>query len=156
VGYRPRFPRQAKRYSSRSDAILSKGCQLFHKLLTINALTSGVSGPVWHCSVEFHEGAINVLAMELRDPQLDVIARGVVWWEPPEVTLSDQNDFLCRVMCRGSWEDVQHVEKVYGEEALRRALGHAKPGVFDPASWHYWHYRLGFESVPELPRRPFV
>jgi len=94
--------------------------------------------------------------MELHDRQLEGIARGVVWWEPPDVTLSDQDDLLCRVMSRGSWEDVQHVEKVFGEEALRSALCHAKPGVFDPASWHYWHYRLGIEPVPELPKRHFV
>jgi hypothetical protein len=94
--------------------------------------------------------------MALIDPKLENIAREVVWWEPPEVTLSDQNDFLCRVMVLGTWEDVQHVEKVFGEEALRAALIHSRPGVFDPASWYYWHYRLGFEHVPELPKRTFA
>ncbi len=94
--------------------------------------------------------------MPVRDPQLENIAREVVWWEPPEVTLSDQDDFLCRVMVLGAWEDVQHVERVFGEDALREALNHSKAGVFDPASWHYWHYRLGIEPVPELPKRTLV
>jgi hypothetical protein len=94
--------------------------------------------------------------MALHDQQLEDIAREVVWWESPEVTLSDQGGFLCRVMVLGTWEDIQRVEKVFGEEALRAALHHARPGVFDPASWHYWHYRLGIEPVPELPKRTFV
>ncbi len=94
--------------------------------------------------------------MATRDPQLEDIAREVVWWDPPQVTLSDQNDFLCRVMALGTWKDMQHVEKVFGEEALREALRRSRPGVFDPASWHYWHYRLEIGPVPELPKRTFV
>jgi hypothetical protein len=94
--------------------------------------------------------------MALRDPQLEKIAREVVWWEPPEVTLSDQGDFLCRVMARGSWKDVRYVEKLFGDEALREALRHSRPGVIDPASWHFWHYRLGIEPVPEAPKRIFA
>ena len=93
--------------------------------------------------------------MQVNEPQLQRIARGVVWWEPPEATIADQDNFLCRVMARGFWEDVQYTKNMYGEEAFRTALRHAKPGVFDPASWHYWHHRLGFDSVPELPVRKF-
>lgn len=94
--------------------------------------------------------------MALLDPQLENIARGVVWWEQPGVTLSDQNDFLCRVMARGFWEDIKYVESIYGEEAFREALRHCRPGVMDPASWHYWHYRLGIDPVPEAPKRTFA
>ena len=93
--------------------------------------------------------------MPLADPQLRNIAREVVWWEPPEVTLADQDDFLCRVMALGTWDDVQHVEKMFGAGAFRKALHGAKPGVFDPACWHYWHHRLEFDAVPELPKRTF-
>jgi hypothetical protein len=93
--------------------------------------------------------------MQVYDQQLQRIARGVVWWEPPETTIADQNNFLCRVMARGFWEEAKFVEKVYGENAFREALENAKPGVFDLASWHYWHHRLGFDSVPERPTRKF-
>lgn len=91
--------------------------------------------------------------MATTEPRLESIAREVVWWETPEVTLSDRDDFLCRVMARGFWGDVQHVEKVFGEDAFRRALSHCRPGVMDTGSWHHWHYRLGVEPVPEQPRR---
>jgi hypothetical protein len=90
------------------------------------------------------------------DLRLAEIARKVVWWEPPEITLSDQNDFLCRVMGRGIWEDVQYVERIFGEAAFREALLHCRPGVMDPGSWHYWHLRLRLEPIPELPKRTFA
>jgi hypothetical protein len=90
-----------------------------------------------------------------QDFRLQQIAREVVWWELPEITLADQNFFLGRVMARGFWNDVVHVQNVYGEDALREALRHSKPGEIDIASWHYWHRRLGLEPVPELPKRRF-
>jgi hypothetical protein len=93
--------------------------------------------------------------MASQDLKLEAIAREIVWWEQPEVTLSDQNDFLCRVMARGFWEDLKHVEEIYGEDAFREALRHSRPGVIDIASWHYWHHRLGIKPVPEMPRRTF-
>ena len=107
-------------------------------------------------TLEFLGAASSVLTMASREPQLEDIAREVVWWEPPEVTLSDQNDFLCRVMARGSWDDLRCVEEKFGEEALREALRHARAGVMDPASWHYWHHRFGLDPVPELPKRTFA
>lgn len=93
--------------------------------------------------------------MQSGDRQLKGIAREVVWWEPPEVTLSVRNEFLGNVMGRGGWDSVQYVMEVYGEDAFREALRHSKPGVIDTASWHYWHHRLGIETVPELPKRTF-
>jgi len=93
--------------------------------------------------------------MPVIEPQLQRIAREVVWWESPETTISDQDNFLNWVMVRGFWEDMQYTLRMYGVDAFRNALQRAKPGVFDPASWHYWHHRLGFESVPELPERKF-
>ncbi|MGH8018918.1 MAG: hypothetical protein ACREIA_11600 [Opitutaceae bacterium] len=91
--------------------------------------------------------------MPLASAQLDIIARRVVWWKPPSEALADHDDFLCRVMVFGTWDDAAFVIGSLGEEAMRHALRHAPAGLFDPASWHYWHHRLGFHEVPELPRR---
>jgi len=91
--------------------------------------------------------------MMKRSPRLEAIAREVVWWEPPDVTLSNQDYFLARVMALGFWDDLKLVEETYGIEALRHALQHAKPGVLDIASWHYWHHRLGIAPIPGLPQR---
>lgn len=92
----------------------------------------------------------------MRDPHLETIAHQVAWWEKPEVTLAGQDEFLCRVMARGQWNDLRYVEKIYGEEAFRKALKNAKPGVIDISSWHYWHHRLGIDPVPGLPVRAFA
>lgn len=90
-----------------------------------------------------------------RSPRLEAMAREVVWWEPPEVTLSDQDYFLGRVMALGLWSDFRLIEETFGDEALRHALRNAKPGVLDISSWHYWHHRLGITPVPALPQREF-
>ena len=88
-------------------------------------------------------------------PQLEVIARRVAWWKTPAEALANTNDFLCRVMTFGLWGDVTYVAKMFGDDAMRQALNQASAGVFDPPSWHYWHYRLGYDQVPGLPRREF-
>ena len=87
--------------------------------------------------------------------QLEIIARRVAWWKTPAEALANTDDFLCRVMTFGLWTDVAYVARMFGDDAMRRALKQAPAGVFDPPSWHYWHYRLGFDQVPGLPTRAF-
>jgi hypothetical protein len=87
--------------------------------------------------------------------QLETIARRVAWWKTPAEALANNHDFLCRVMTFGLWADVTYVAGMFGDDAMRRALKQAPAGVFDPPSWHYWHYRLGFDKVPGLPKREF-
>jgi hypothetical protein len=84
---------------------------------------------------------------------LAAVARRVCWWEDAATTLANTPLFLCRVMVFGTWDDACLALEHYGEEAFRRALGAAPPGLFDPRSWHYWHYRLGVLPVPDLPQR---
>ena len=88
-------------------------------------------------------------------PRLETIAKRVVWWKTPDAALLDIDSFLCRVMTFGLWDDANYILDVFGEDALRRALRHAPPGVFDPPSWHYWHRRLGILEIPALPTRNF-
>jgi hypothetical protein len=98
-----------------------------------------------------------VTALSFREltPQLEAIARRVTWWKTPVEALANTNDFLCRVMTFGLWRDVTYVAEMFGDDAMRQALNQAPAGVFDPPSWHYWHYRLGYDQVPGLPRREF-
>ena len=95
------------------------------------------------------------LAFQESAKQLEIIARRVAWWKTPAEALANTNDFLCRVMTYGLWTDVACVARMFGDDAMRRALKQAPAGVFDPPSWHYWHYRLGFNQVPGLPKRAF-
>lgn len=95
------------------------------------------------------------MAFQDSTKELDIIARRVAWWKNPAEAVANTNDFLCRVMTFGLWKDVTYVSRMFGDDAMRRALMHAPAGVFDQPSWHYWHYRLGFDQVPSLPKREF-
>jgi len=79
------------------------------------------------------------------------LAEKYVWWKPAREVAPDF--FLGHVMNRATWADQSWVEKHFTAEILRDALRGAAAGVFDPASWHYWHYRLGWAEVPEMPRK---
>ena len=84
--------------------------------------------------------------------EMQRIAAKLMWWQEPSVSLARPARFLMQVMTLGTWRDVELVGKTYGWQALREALVHAEPGVFDHRSWFYWHGRFGL-SVPALPRR---
>jgi len=71
--------------------------------------------------------------MPSSDPEIVRIARRVKWWEPAEETLSDRDDFLCRVMNFGTWDDIVYVDQKYGENAFRRALSRCRAGVMEAA-----------------------
>ena len=87
------------------------------------------------------------------DAELLAVARRVVWFKPPEETLRDTTWFLNHAMTHGGVRDVLAVRQHFDDEALRHALRHAHPGVFDPRSWAYWHTVLGMTPVPALPTR---
>lgn len=88
-------------------------------------------------------------------PELQQIARRLVWWKTPEQALADLSHFLAQVMTLGTWKDVQRVRAEVGEDALRDTLRRPPAGIFDPRSWHYWHYYFGILPIPPLPRRRF-
>lgn len=81
------------------------------------------------------------------------VARRLCWWQTPEEALADSIRFAAQVMTFGNWEDVQKTRAVLGDEHLKQTLHEAPAGVFDPPSWHYWHYVFGIEPIPDLPRR---
>ena len=91
--------------------------------------------------------------MQTTPPNLETIARRVTWWKTPGEAVANTDEFLCRVMVFGLWSDASYIVDNFGEDAFRAALRRAPPGVFDPASWHYWHHRLGIGKVPPLPTR---
>jgi hypothetical protein len=94
-----------------------------------------------------------MLTQETESFTLQAIATRVCWWQPAGETLSHPPLFLCRVMTLGTWEDATFCLGHFGEDAFRRALASAPPGLLDVRSWHYWHHRLGILPVPPLPRR---
>ena len=84
--------------------------------------------------------------------QLTRLAKELLWWQPPEVSLANPRRFLAQVMTLGTWEEVQTVQEAFGGDALQDALRHAPAGVFDRPSWCYWHAVFGWPEV-EMPHR---
>jgi len=97
--------------------------------------------------------------VDLTEHQVGQIRRlaRYIWWEPPEVAASAPARVIAQVMDMGTIEDIIAMERVLGLDTLREVLRSARPGWFRPASWAFWHYRLGLtdpsEPPPPMPRR---
>lgn len=81
------------------------------------------------------------------------VARRLIWWQDANASLAQPERLIAQVMTLGTWEDVELIREVYGEDALRAVLATPPPGVFDARSWSYWHVRFGWRQIPPLPRR---
>ena len=96
-------------------------------------------------------------AAALHDPttrdRLETMARCLIWWEPPETTLRQPVRLVQQAMAIGDWDEATFITDLYGDDRLREALAASPPGVFGPASWSYWHKRLGYRKVPPRPVR---
>lgn len=88
-------------------------------------------------------------------PELLAVAKRVVWFKPPVVTLADDVFFLNFLMVYGTAEDVMVARQRYDDDDFRRALRNAMPGIFDERSWAYWHARLEMGPAPPRPVRKF-
>ena len=86
-------------------------------------------------------------------PELLEVARRVCWWKAPDETLAFPAIFMAQVMTTGTWRDVGTVRVHLGDRWFREALTRPPPGLFDAASWHYWHRVLGIAPIPPLPQR---
>ena len=90
---------------------------------------------------------------------LNHLASTYIWWKTPEEALRYPDLLLAQVMDIGTFEDIQNLVRLLGEERLASVLRHAEPGWFRPQSWAYWHYRLGLtqpsENLPPEPRQRF-
>ncbi len=84
------------------------------------------------------------------------IAQRVCLFKSPEEVLARPYDFLCRVMALGLWDAWVYTEGLFGEQAFSHALTQCGPGIMDEPSWHYWHHRLGRETIPPMPQRTFA
>jgi hypothetical protein len=83
------------------------------------------------------------------------LAQKYVWWGDPAHALDHRSTLLCRLMQYGTFEDVRLARKLVGDDAFKRALDEAPPGILDPKSWNYWHLFYKKVPVPPLPVREF-
>ncbi|MBK8870542.1 MAG: hypothetical protein IPN19_05725 [Elusimicrobia bacterium] len=79
-----------------------------------------------------------------------------VWWKSPDEAIEYPERVVAYVLNSGTFEDVQKIVGLMGEDYLRGVVERAEVGWFNERSWHYWHYRLGMakpNEVPEMKRR---
>ncbi len=76
------------------------------------------------------------------------LARTYVWWQQPERALAEPGKLLRQILRLGRAEDYVLAERIWGVEALRRALVDALHGEIDPKSEHFWRLRFGLEEAP--------
>jgi hypothetical protein len=86
-------------------------------------------------------------------PEIEAIARRVIWFEEPSQAVSDPVRFLAYAMTYGDDADLQIIRQYLSDAELLAALKHAPPGVFDPRSWAYWNLKLGRYPTPPMPAR---
>jgi hypothetical protein len=86
-------------------------------------------------------------------PQIEGIARRVVWLEPPAQSLTDLARFMAYAMTYGDDADMRELRKHLSDDDLREALDRAPAGIFDPRSWAYWNLKLGRYPAPPMPER---
>lgn len=86
-------------------------------------------------------------------PEIESIARRVVWFEGPTQAIADAHRFIAYAMTYGDDADMRLIRQFVSDDELRNALDHAPAGVFDPRSWAYWNLRLGRYPAPPMPER---
>jgi hypothetical protein len=84
--------------------------------------------------------------------QLKRVARELIWWQAPEVSLANPRRFLAQVMALGTWDQLQMAKQAFDWNVFRDTLLNAEPGWFDPRSWALWHQALGLPLRP-MPKR---
>jgi len=85
--------------------------------------------------------------------ETEILARRIVWFEPPARALADPIRFMAYVMARATVEDLTVIRRYVSDADFREALDKAPPGVIDARSWAYWNARMGRYPPPPLPRR---
>jgi hypothetical protein len=88
-------------------------------------------------------------------PEVEALARRLVWFEEPREALADPVRFAAYAFARATYEDMQILRTFLTDDDLREALDHAPPGIVDARSWAYWNAKLGRYPAPPPPARRF-
>jgi hypothetical protein len=89
-------------------------------------------------------------------PNLQMVAKRVVWFKKPEDALQDVKLFLAQVMTYGTLSDITTTLRYFSEPDFEAVLDDPPSGIFDRRSWTYWNVRYHRVPVPALPKRNLV
>lgn len=81
-------------------------------------------------------------------PEMPAVARRLVWFEAPEVALSDSVRFMGLAMGRATHEDTAEIRLYVSDVDFIETIDHAPPGIIDPRSWSYWNLVIADRSPP--------
>ena len=88
-------------------------------------------------------------------PEIQAIARRIVWFEEPEKAVSDGVRFLAYAMSQALPEDMRAIRRYVSDDEFREALDQAPPGIIDARSWACWNNIMGPYPAPPRPVRRF-
>ena len=86
-------------------------------------------------------------------PELEALARRIVWFDEPAVALADPIRFMAYAFAYATHEDMSALRRVLSNADLIEALDRAPPGIIDPRSWSFWNAKLGRTPAPPMPER---
>ncbi len=89
----------------------------------------------------------------MNEPDLQHVAKRVVWFKSPDDALTDVRLFLAHLMTYGTLTDITTTLKYFSEDDFKAVLDDPPPGVFDRRSWVFWNVRYQRDPVPPLPSR---
>lgn len=86
-------------------------------------------------------------------PQIEAVARRIVWFEEPVVAIADPIRFMAYAMTYATHADMCVIRAQVTDAEFREALDKAPPGIIDRRSWAYWNSKFGRWPVPPAPER---
>jgi hypothetical protein len=89
----------------------------------------------------------------MNEPDLQHVAKRVVWFKSPDDALTDVRLFLAHLMTYGTLTDITTTLKYFSEDDFKAVLDDPPPGIFDRRSWVFWNVRYHRDPLPPLPSR---
>jgi hypothetical protein len=86
-------------------------------------------------------------------PEIEAVARRVIWFEEPAQALADPVRFMAYAMTYATHEDMKAIRRHVSDEDFPEALDRAPPGIVDARSWAYWNLKAGRYPAPPAPER---
>lgn len=86
-------------------------------------------------------------------PEIQRVARRLIWFEQAGEALSDPVRFMAYAMTYATHEDMKLIRQHVSDQDFCEALDKAPPGIIDPRSWAYWNSKMGRYPAPPMPKR---
>jgi hypothetical protein len=89
-------------------------------------------------------------------PDIEAVARRVIWFEEPMRAVADPVRFMAYAMAYATHADMKVVRRYVSDNDFCEALDRAPAGIIDPRSWAYWNLKMGRYPAPPMPQRSFA